>query len=271
MTKARELPEGAHGEIRIVWVDPRWRDYPYVRETTFSTKRRTRAPGKKMGIGRLVGYAELAPGTRTYSRRIWILHKADFEPRPKGERNAYTNEAGLIRDCPIEGVLPESVQPGKRSDPAFDELRAHPRSIPPPAPKSKTYEQVIGAMRTVMADLPQLPEKPSRSYPLSYLIEGQPFQMRTARMDTALRAANRAQVECHSAKRERARGGRGPSVEDVSRARIDAAARAYAKWWPPELAQQIAVADFGPNDTHAAQEHREKREAWLARKLPSVR
>jgi hypothetical protein len=276
MFHARELLRGAENESRIVWVDPRWRDYPYVREKAFLSRRLTGAPKKSL-IKRVVGYAELRPGTgnvfcnRLIERRVWMLHTDDFEPTSEGGRNAYTNVAGLIDRCPVEGVTPESVRPGTRSVAAISDLMSSPRRIPPPSFDAKPYERIIGDARVAVAIAPVVQEKPSRSYVSSYLIEGQAFQMRAARLDAALRAVRRAQLECYSVEREVSRGGSGPSPEEISAARINAAAETYARWWPTELARQLAEADFGPRDTDAYNQHLKKHIAWLERKMPRVR
>lgn len=276
MATAPPLPEQAQHEIRVVWVDPQWREYPYVREKRFATSRRTGGPSKGYRSSRLIGYAELGNGSnsrRGYckERRMWVLHEADFKPETNGAPDAYSNEAGLIANCPLEGVLPESVAPGKPSVAAIGELRMRPRPVPRQAAKPSKYEHIVGAPRAAVVDVPSKPERPARDYKSSYLLDGHPLQMRAARLDAAIRAARRAAVECHSVERERARGGRGPSEEEVAAAQVDAAAKAYSRWWPSELARMLAEADFGHKDEEAERVHREKQFEWSRQKFPRMR
>lgn len=130
MTLAADGPETG-----IVWVDPMWSKYPYLRESQLCGFGPSKAP-RKGDFGRLVGYSKVRCGTDAahngYKRRVWHLHTDDFVPCADGSANAYTrgNADDLVCDAPVEGVLPESVALNVASKPAYLELRARPRAIP---------------------------------------------------------------------------------------------------------------------------------------------
>ena len=115
-------------ECDIVWVHPA-ADLPFVREKRAYSGRRTGAP-KWPKHERLIGYAELGKQAKRnlwyFERRVWVLH--DTDP------SSYADDDGMVNFAPVEGVLPESVQPQVVSTSASPVLRAHPKQWPPTFP-----------------------------------------------------------------------------------------------------------------------------------------
>ena len=115
-------------EVRIVWIDGAAVGRPFLRECVARTARRTGGSVRSMRPG-TVAYAELGPTARgsrgswrPFERRTWYSAEHDFTP------GAYTDADGLTRDAPIEGVIPETIAPGRESMPAGPELWERPRS-----------------------------------------------------------------------------------------------------------------------------------------------
>ncbi len=118
-------------EESIVWLYDNIAELPFVRETLYQSRFRTKKPSRTEVSGTVVGYATLKKGPthRTgYDRRVWILTCDDI-----GHATAYRNAEGLVSGCPVEAVTPAEVRPGvtaRFSSSLRDRLRAHPMPWP---------------------------------------------------------------------------------------------------------------------------------------------
>jgi len=114
-------------------------------------------------------------------------------------------------------------------------------------------------------NLSREPEKPLREFQFSYILDGQHWQMRHGRADAAYKAAFKAESALFSDHRELVNRGEGPSDEERERVRIMAKALAYVRWWPLDVALQLAVAEETGmhGGTRVTPEHARARLLWL--------
>lgn len=93
-------------ELEIVWLED-ITDIDYVRQGAYLLRTRTRAPGKKVGESRVVGYATVGPKARGvggyFLRRAFWLKSYDRALAPNGP---------YFRGTPAEAVDPRTVRPG---------------------------------------------------------------------------------------------------------------------------------------------------------------
>ena len=108
-------------EAEIVWVTPAGRELPFVRERYALGWFGPRDVPRVLDPNVLVAYARplFRNSRRTCNyRRVWVSRPDDVK--------RYCDPDGFVRSCPIEGVDPKLIEPGKVSADAYAALQAVP-------------------------------------------------------------------------------------------------------------------------------------------------